>query len=146
MSRHCQRGSHASFLDSPGLHIVYHFPFVILVISQGWTALGHRLREWAKLAGKAVIAVSLLMGLIPLLFGLLLELVVLTPVRVPLHQSPIYFLWQVITVLISRLKGYLLLYPTILTYAVFYHQHLSPGLGIGGDVYQDHRSTDLHGT
>merc|ERR1719239_524417 len=58
------------------------------------TALGHRLREWAKLAGKAVIAVSLLMGLIPLLFGLLLELVVLTPVRVPLHQSPIYFLWQ----------------------------------------------------
>ena len=62
---------------------------------QGWTALGHRLREWAKLAGKAVIAVSLLMGLVPLLFGLLLELVVLTPVRVPLHQSPIYFLWQV---------------------------------------------------
>ena len=62
---------------------------------QGWTALGHRLREWAKLAGKAVIAVSLLMGVVPLLFGLLLELVVLTPVRVPLHQSPIYFLWQV---------------------------------------------------
>ena len=57
--------------------------------------MGHRLREWAKLAGKAVIAVSLLMGLVPLLFGLLLELVVLTPVRVPLHQSPIYFLWQV---------------------------------------------------
>ena len=81
------------------------------MISQGWTALGHRLREWAKLAGKAVIAVSLLMGLIPLLFGLLLELVVLTPVRVPLHQSPIYFLWQVITVLISRLKGYPLIYP-----------------------------------
>jgi E3 ubiquitin-protein ligase MARCH6 len=63
-------------------------------IRQGWTALGHRLREWAKLAGKAVVAVSLLMGLIPLLFGLLLELVVLTPVRVPLHQSPVYFLWQ----------------------------------------------------
>jgi len=63
-------------------------------IRQGWTALGHRLREWAKLAGKAVVAVVLLMGLIPLLFGLLLELVVLTPVRVPLHQSPIYFLWQ----------------------------------------------------
>lgn len=63
-------------------------------IRQGWTALGHRLREWAKLAAKAVVAVSLLMGLIPLLFGLLLELVVLTPVRVPLHQSPIYFLWQ----------------------------------------------------
>jgi hypothetical protein len=35
------------------------------------------------------------MGLIPFLFGILLDLVVLTPVRVPLHQSPIYFLWQV---------------------------------------------------
>ena len=49
--------------------------------------MGHRLREWAKLAGKAVIAVSLLMGLVPLLFGLLLELVVLTPVRVPLPSD-----------------------------------------------------------
>ena len=63
-------------------------------VGQGWTALGARLREWAVVTGKAVVAVSLLMGLIPLMFGLLLELVVLTPVRVPLHQSPVYFLWQ----------------------------------------------------
>lgn len=63
-------------------------------IRQGWVALGHRLRDWVVVAGKAVVAVTLLMGLIPLLFGLLLELVVLTPVRVPLHQSPVYFIWQ----------------------------------------------------
>jgi len=63
-------------------------------LRQGWAALGHRLREWTKVAGRTVVAVALLMGLIPLLFGLLLEVVVLTPVRVPLHQSPIYFLWQ----------------------------------------------------
>merc|ERR1719318_1033112 len=63
-------------------------------LRQGWTALGHRFKEWAKLAGKAVVAVTLLMGLIPLLFGILLEMVVLTPVRVPLHQSPLYFVWQ----------------------------------------------------
>ena len=63
-------------------------------VGQGWTALGARLREWAVVTSKAVVAVSLLMGLIPLMFGLLLELVVLTPVRVPLHQSPVYFLWQ----------------------------------------------------
>ena len=69
---------------------------VILVawIKQGWTALTTRLREWALITGKALVAVTLLMGLIPFMFGLLLELVVLTPVRVPLHQSPIYFLWQ----------------------------------------------------
>ena len=52
------------------------------------------IREWALITGKALVAVTLLMGLIPFMFGLLLELVVLTPVRVPLHQSPIYFLWQ----------------------------------------------------
>merc|ERR1719317_1478211 len=63
-------------------------------LRQGWTAQGHRFKEWTKLAGKAVVAVTLLMGLIPLLFGLLLEVVVLTPVRVPLHQSPLYFIWQ----------------------------------------------------
>jgi len=28
------------------------------------------------------------------MFGILLEMVVLTPVRVPLNQSPVYFLWQ----------------------------------------------------
>jgi E3 ubiquitin-protein ligase MARCH6 len=38
--------------------------------------------------------VALLVGLIPLLFGLLLEVVVLMPVRVPLNQSPVFFLWQ----------------------------------------------------
>ncbi len=43
---------------------------------------------------KAFIAVSLLVGLIPLLFGILLEMVVLMPVRVPLTQSPVFFLWQ----------------------------------------------------
>ena len=63
-------------------------------VRQGWAALTTRLREWALITGKALVAVTLLMGLIPFMFGLLLELVVLTPVRVPLHQSPIYFLWQ----------------------------------------------------
>ena len=55
--------------------------------------------EWAIMGGKAVVAFILLLDLIPFMFGLLLDLVVLTPVRVPLHQSPIYFLWQVHRVL-----------------------------------------------
>merc|ERR1712098_181542 len=63
-------------------------------IGQGWTELGTKLKEWSLTAGKALVALSLLMGLIPFMFGFLLELVVLTPVRVPLHQSPVYFLWQ----------------------------------------------------
>ena len=67
---------------------------IVTWVRQGWTALGKRFKEWAQLAGKAIVAIVLLSGLIPLLFGLLLEMVVLTPVRVPLHQSPLYFLWQ----------------------------------------------------
>ena len=38
---------------------------------------------------------SLLIGLVPLLLGLLFELVVVAPLRVPLDQSPIFFPWQV---------------------------------------------------
>ena len=43
---------------------------------------------------RASVAVTLLVGLIPLLFGFLLEVVVLMPVRVSLNQSPVFFLWQ----------------------------------------------------
>jgi E3 ubiquitin-protein ligase MARCH6 len=76
---------------SPILSTVY----ICIFLWQGWAALGTKMKEWALIAGKASVAVILLMGLIPFLFGVLLDLVVLTPVRVPLHQSPIYFLWQV---------------------------------------------------
>lgn len=63
-------------------------------LRQGWTALGHKMKEWALIAGKAVVAFGLLLGLIPFLFGILIDLVVLTPIRVPLHQSPLYFYLQ----------------------------------------------------
>ena len=43
---------------------------------------------------KASVAFLLLVGLIPLMFGLLLEVVALMPARVPLNQSPVFFLWQ----------------------------------------------------
>ena len=39
-------------------------------------------------------AFALLVGLIPLMFGLLLEVVALMPARVPLNQTPVFFLWQ----------------------------------------------------
>merc|ERR1712200_392568 len=63
-------------------------------LRQGWTTLGHKMKEWAVIAGKAMVAFFLLIGIIPLMFGILLDLVVLTPIRVPLHQSPIYFYLQ----------------------------------------------------
>ena len=36
----------------------------------------------------------LLLGVVPLLLGLLFELVVVAPLRVPLDQTPIFFPWQ----------------------------------------------------
>merc|ERR1712223_1418393 len=63
-------------------------------IQQGWLQLSQKLREWAVIAAKASVAFVLIVGLIPLLFGLLLEMVVLMPARVQLNQSAVFFLWQ----------------------------------------------------
>ena len=41
-----------------------------------------------------VVAV-LLIGVVPLLLGLLFELVIVAPLRVPLDQTPVFFPWQV---------------------------------------------------
>lgn len=41
-----------------------------------------------------MVAVALI-GVIPLLLGLLFELIVVAPLRVPLDQTPLFFPWQV---------------------------------------------------
>ncbi|KOC68744.1 E3 ubiquitin-protein ligase MARCH6 [Habropoda laboriosa] len=63
-------------------------------LPRGRRALLDRVKHSAIIGVKASVAFFLLIGLIPLLFGLLLELVVIVPLRVPLEQSPILFLWQ----------------------------------------------------
>lgn len=63
-------------------------------LPRGRRAILDRVKHWAILGMKATIASILLVGIIPLLFGLLLELVVVVPLRVPLEQNPILFIWQ----------------------------------------------------
>lgn len=63
-------------------------------LPRGRRAIVDRIKHWAILAVKASVAFVLLVGVIPLLFGLLLELVVVVPLRVPLEQNPILFIWQ----------------------------------------------------
>lgn len=46
-------------------------------------------------AFKSLVLATLLIGVVPLLLGLLFELVVVAPLRVPLDQSPVFFPWQV---------------------------------------------------
>lgn len=76
------------------LLIIRGLTFCTNIIRQGWSTFGARVKEFGVMAAKAFIAFSLLVGLIPFLFGLLLDLVILIPMKVPLHQSPLYFLWQ----------------------------------------------------
>ncbi|XP_012271649.1 E3 ubiquitin-protein ligase MARCH6 [Orussus abietinus] len=63
-------------------------------LPRGRRAILDRIKHWAVLGLKASVASILLVGVIPLLFGLLLELVVIIPLRIPLEQTPILFIWQ----------------------------------------------------
>lgn len=44
---------------------------------------------------KTVVVAVLVAGVIPLLLGLLFELVIVAPLRVPLDQTPLFYPWQV---------------------------------------------------
>lgn len=64
---------------------------------QGRAAVIQKLKHWVSVGASyamAAIIFVLMLGVVPLLFGLLLELVVVVPLRVPLAQTPILFLWQ----------------------------------------------------
>lgn len=64
---------------------------------QGRTAIVEKFKHWCSVAvsyGLAAVIFVLMLGVVPLMFGLLLELVVVVPLRVPLNQTPVLFLWQ----------------------------------------------------
>lgn len=63
-------------------------------LPQGRAAMLARLKQWCILGAKTILASTILLGVIPLLFGLLLELVIIVPLRVPIHQTPVLFIWQ----------------------------------------------------
>ncbi|XP_017058806.1 E3 ubiquitin-protein ligase MARCHF6 [Drosophila ficusphila] len=70
---------------------------VVTLLPQGRAAIVSKLKHWARVALQYALPVLTLLGifvLVPLLFGLLLELVVVIPLRVPLRKTPIHFLWQ----------------------------------------------------
>lgn len=64
---------------------------------QGRIAIVEKFKHWCSVAvsyGLAAMIFVLMLGVVPLMFGLLLELVVVVPLRVPLNQTPVLFLWQ----------------------------------------------------
>ncbi|XP_003702747.1 membrane-associated ring finger (C3HC4) 6 [Megachile rotundata] len=81
-------GTYVCWAAARGLALAYFW------LPRGRRAVLDRVKHWAIIGVKASVAFFLLVGLIPLLFGLLLELVVVVPLRVPLEQNPILFIWQ----------------------------------------------------
>ncbi|XP_069958511.1 E3 ubiquitin-protein ligase MARCHF6 isoform X2 [Cherax quadricarinatus] len=63
-------------------------------IMLGWTQVIVRLRQWGIMGTKVLIALVVVAVVVPLMVGVLMELVIVIPLRVPLHQTPILFLWQ----------------------------------------------------
>jgi E3 ubiquitin-protein ligase MARCH6 len=63
-------------------------------LPRGWTAIMMKIKEWVTITCKALLSAVVLLGLIPLLIGLLFDVVIIIPLRVPLNQTPIFYLWQ----------------------------------------------------
>ncbi|XP_015110584.1 E3 ubiquitin-protein ligase MARCH6 isoform X2 [Diachasma alloeum] len=81
-------GTYVCWAAARGLALAFSW------LPRGRRAIIDRIKHWAIVSVRASIAFILLVGVIPLLFGLLLELVVVVPLRVPLEQNPILFIWQ----------------------------------------------------
>ncbi|XP_053324015.1 E3 ubiquitin-protein ligase MARCHF6 isoform X8 [Spea bombifrons] len=61
---------------------------------QGRQVILLKVKEWSLMIMKTLIVAFLLAGVIPLLLGLLFELVIVAPLRVPLDQTPLFYPWQ----------------------------------------------------
>ncbi|XP_063703166.1 E3 ubiquitin-protein ligase MARCHF6 [Culicoides brevitarsis] len=64
---------------------------------QGRQAVIQKVKHWLSVGASYAMAASifvLMLGVIPLMFGLLLEMVVVVPLRVPLDKTPVFFLGQ----------------------------------------------------
>ncbi|KAL4683869.1 hypothetical protein H8959_021563 [Pygathrix nigripes] len=61
---------------------------------QGRRVICQKVKEWSLMIMKTLIVAVLLAGVVPLLLGLLFELVIVAPLRVPLDQTPLFYPWQ----------------------------------------------------
>ncbi|XP_036337053.1 E3 ubiquitin-protein ligase MARCHF6, partial [Rhagoletis pomonella] len=84
-------GTYLCWIISRGIAIAVN------LLPQGRAAVMDKIKHWLRVGASYALPVLifvLMLGVIPLLFGLLLELVVVIPLRVPFYQTPIHFLWQ----------------------------------------------------
>ncbi|XP_051557555.1 E3 ubiquitin-protein ligase MARCH6 isoform X1 [Myxocyprinus asiaticus] len=89
---------HELYTAACGLYVCWLSIRAITVLL-AWMPQGRRIillkvQEWTLMIMKTLIVAVLLAGVIPLLLGLLFELVIVAPLRVPLDQTPLYYPWQ----------------------------------------------------
>lgn len=89
---------HELYTAACGLYICWLTIRAITVLAawmpQGRDVIFQKLREWSLMIVKTLVVALLLAGMVPLLLGLLFELVIVAPLRVPLDQTPLFYPWQ----------------------------------------------------
>jgi len=64
------------------------------LVPDGWSKLRNFLSEMLTTVWKSLALAVFIVGILPLQLGLLFDLVAVVPLRVPLHQTPVIFIWQ----------------------------------------------------
>lgn len=89
---------HELYTAGCGLYICWLCLRVSTVVAgwylQGWSIIKAKLKLWGLLLIKSIVMALVLLVVIPLLLGVLFEVIIVAPMRVPLDQSPIFFPWQ----------------------------------------------------
>ncbi|XP_076818260.1 E3 ubiquitin-protein ligase MARCHF6-like [Clavelina lepadiformis] len=89
---------HELYTFSLGLYLCWAFIYVCSIlqkwIPRGWRIITEKIMDFVFLLGKALLLGLFILAVFPLLLGLLFDLVVVIPLRVPLHQTPVVYLWQ----------------------------------------------------
>ncbi|KAG7455420.1 hypothetical protein MATL_G00256620 [Megalops atlanticus] len=89
---------HELYTAACGLYVCWLSIRAVTVLL-AWMPQGRRVillkvQEWTLMIIKTLIVALLLAGVIPLLLGLLFDLVIVAPLRVPLDQTPLFYPWQ----------------------------------------------------
>ncbi|KAJ7338403.1 hypothetical protein JRQ81_011921 [Phrynocephalus forsythii] len=89
---------HELYTAACGLYVCWLTIRAITVLvawmPQGRQVIFQKVKEWSLMIMKTLIVAVLLAGVVPLLLGLLFELVIVAPLRVPLDQTPLFYPWQ----------------------------------------------------
>ncbi|XP_040207898.1 E3 ubiquitin-protein ligase MARCHF6 isoform X1 [Rana temporaria] len=89
---------HELYTAACGLYVCWLTIRAVTVLV-AWMPQGRRVillkvKEWSLMIMKTLVVALLLAGVVPLLLGLLFELVIVAPLRVPLDQTPLFYPWQ----------------------------------------------------